>query len=89
MPHVYILQCGDGTLYTGYTTDLKRRLQEHNEGTASRYTRSRLPAVYVYTEYVDNKSLALKRELTIKQMTRNEKMRLIQQNGTCTCEDCT
>ena len=89
MPYVYILQCGDGTLYTGYTTDLKRRLQERNEGAASRYTRSRQPAVYVYTEYVENKSLALKRELAIKQMTRREKMRLIQQTEPCTREECT
>ncbi|KAA0139411.1 GIY-YIG nuclease family protein [Gimesia chilikensis] len=74
---VYILRCVDGSFYTGITTDLNRRCEQHNAGTASRYTRSRLPVSMVYHEIQANRSLALKRELEIKAMSRKAKEELI------------
>lgn len=74
---VYILRCADGSFYTGITTDLERRCDQHNAGTASRYTRSRLPVSMVYHEIQANRSLALKRELEIKAMSRKVKEELI------------
>ena len=74
---VYILRCADGTLYTGITKDVKRRRQQHNAGTASRYTRSRIPVRLVYHEAHPSQSSALKRELAIKAMTRKEKLAMI------------
>jgi putative endonuclease len=70
---VYIARCGDGTLYTGITTDPNRRLTEHNAGTGSAYTRTRLPVVLVYQERVTSRSGALRREHAIKRLTRTEK----------------
>jgi len=78
---VYILCCDDGTLYTGITNDLIRRCEQHNAGTASRYTRSRLPVVLVYQEAQDNRSVATKRELEIKALSRQEKESLIRAAG--------
>ncbi len=78
---VYLLRCGDGTLYTGITKDVTRRTQQHNAGTASRYTRSRLPVALVYQESAPSQSLALKREATIKAMSRMDKESLIRQTG--------
>ena len=75
---VYILRCSDGSLYTGITNDLPRRCEQHNNGTASRYTRSRLPVELVCQEAQDSRSRALKRELAIKAMTRKAKETLIQ-----------
>ena len=75
---VYILRCADGSLYTGITNDLDRRLEQHNAGTASRYTRSRLPVTLEYREEPKTKSNALKRELEIKALSRKEKEALIQ-----------
>lgn len=75
---VYILRCADDTLYTGITNDLVRRCQQHNAGTASRYTRSRLPVVLVYQESQASRSLALKREVAIKALSRQQKELLIQ-----------
>ena len=63
---VYILQCGDGSLYTGITKDVSRRCERHNAGSASRYTRSRLPVIVIYQESQATRSLALKREAAIK-----------------------
>lgn len=74
---VYILRCADGSLYTGITNDLARRLEQHNAGTASRYTRSRLPVLIEYQEEWPNQSAALKRELAIKSMSRAAKESLI------------
>ncbi|MSR58894.1 MAG: UV DNA damage repair endonuclease UvsE [Planctomycetaceae bacterium] len=74
---VYLLRCADGSLYTGISNDLPRRLEQHNAGTASRYTRSRLPVVLVYREAQASRSLALKRELAIKALSRREKESLI------------
>ncbi len=74
---VYILRCADGSLYTGIAKDVDRRLKQHNAGTASRYTRSRLPVTLEYQEEQPNQSLALKRELAIKAMSRQKKESLI------------
>lgn len=75
--YTYILKCSDSTLYTGYTTDLDRRLKEHNKGIAAKYTRGRLPVQLVYYESFNNKSDALKREYRIKQLSREEKLKMI------------
>jgi predicted GIY-YIG superfamily endonuclease len=74
---VYMLRCADGSLYTGVATDVDRRLEQHNAGTASRYTRRRLPVVLEYQEEQPNQSTALKRELAIKAMSRQKKESLI------------
>ena len=74
---VYILNCADGTLYTGITNDLDRRIKAHNAGTASKYTRVRRPVSIVYSEEVETKGDALRRELQIKRLTRSEKMAII------------
>jgi len=74
---VYILRCADGSLYTGITTDVSRRCQQHNAGTASRYTRCRLPVKIVYQESKPDRSSALKREAAIKTMTRKAKLAMI------------
>ncbi len=75
---VYLLRCADDSLYTGITTDVRRRCDQHNAGTASRYTRSRLPIRLVYEEVLTNRSLALKREAAMKTLSRMEKESLIQ-----------
>jgi predicted GIY-YIG superfamily endonuclease len=74
---VYILRCADGSLYTGIAKDVDRRLKQHNAGTASRYTRSRLPVALEYQEEQPNQSMALKRELAIKALSRKAKELLI------------
>ena len=76
--YVYLLQCADGTLYTGYTDDPVRRTRVHNAGKGAKYTRSRLPVELVYQEQCPDKSAALRREYAIKQMTRQQKLNLIQ-----------
>ena len=76
---VYILRCADGTLYTGITNDLDRRLLAHGRGRASRYTRSRLPVLLVYKESVRGRSAALRREMAIKALSRTEKLKLVRQ----------
>jgi predicted GIY-YIG superfamily endonuclease len=75
--YVYVVRCADGTLYTGTTTDTARRVAQHNAGTASRYTRSRLPVVLVYQKRVADQSAALVREAAIKKLSRGEKEVLI------------
>ncbi len=74
---VYILRCADGSLYTGITKDMKRRCQQHNAGTASRYTRSRRPTKLLWQEAQPSQSTALKREAAIKAMTRKGKLAMI------------
>ena len=76
---VYRLQCGDGSLYTGCTDDVQRRLQVHRSGKGAKYTRSRLPLELAYREEVPDRSAALRREAAIKKMTRQEKLSLIKQ----------
>jgi predicted GIY-YIG superfamily endonuclease len=75
--HLYILQCSDGTLYTGITNDLARREAQHNSGTASRYTRSRRPVQIVHQEPCRNRSYALKKEYAVKSLSRKEKEEFI------------
>jgi UV DNA damage endonuclease len=74
---LYLLRCADGSLYTGISTNVSRRCQQHNAGTASRYTRSRLPVELVYQESQASRSVALKRELAVKAMSRQGKESLI------------
>jgi UV DNA damage endonuclease len=74
---LYIVRCADGSLYTGITNNVPRRCEQHNAGTASRYTRSRLPVELIYQESQASRSVALKRELAIKAMSREEKESLI------------
>ena len=78
MYSVYLLRCGDGSLYTGITTDVARRVAVHNAGKGAKYTRSRLPVTVVYQEPQPDKSAALRREIKIKAMTRAEKLKLIE-----------
>lgn len=76
--YVYILECKDGTLYTGYTNNLKKRLLAHNQGTTgAKYTRGRRPVVLIYSEKYKSKSKALKREWEIKCLKRKDKVMLI------------
>jgi len=74
---VYLLRCGDGTLYTGATNDLARRLARHASGRGARYTRARLPVVLVHAERARGRSAALRREAAIKQLDRRSKLALI------------
>jgi predicted GIY-YIG superfamily endonuclease len=74
---MYIVRCVDGSLYTGIAKDVARRCRQHNGGTASRYTRSRLPVKLVYQEAHPSQSSALKREAATKAMTRREKLAMI------------
>ena len=84
---VYMLRCGDGSLYTGWTNDLEKRLKAHAAGKGGKYTRARLPVALVYTEACESAHEARSREWHIKQLTRAEKLRLIEEadnakNGT-------
>ena len=82
--YVYIVECADGSLYTGYTVNLKNRINEHNFGSlGAKYTRSRRPVRLVYQEEFENISLALKREHAIKKYTRKKKLILISRANTC------
>lgn len=74
--YVYILRCSDGSLYTGWTMDLDRRLAAHTAGTASRYTRSRLPVTVFASVQVSDKSAALREEARVKALSRPEKLAL-------------
>ncbi|HET9036536.1 MAG TPA: GIY-YIG nuclease family protein [Myxococcaceae bacterium] len=74
---VYILRCGDGSLYTGATNDLEARLRVHRRGRGAAYTRSRLPVRLVYAEPAVDRSAALRREWLLKQLTRPEKLALL------------
>ena len=74
---VYMVECADKTLYTGWTTDVDRRLKAHNAGRGAKYTRERGPVRLVYVEEMPNRRAAMKRELEIKRMRRAEKLALI------------
>jgi putative endonuclease len=82
MNYTYILRCADGTLYTGWTNDLTRRVAAHNNGSGGKYTRSRLPVRLVYFEEFEDKQGALRREYAIKRLPRREKELLIEHSGT-------
>lgn len=75
--YVYVLKCADGSLYTGYTTDLERRIGEHNDGAGAKYTRGRTPVELVYTERFESRSAAMSREYAIKRLSRAEKEALV------------
>lgn len=77
MHFVYILRCEDNSLYTGYTTDVEKRLEVHNSGKGAKYTRARLPVRLVYYKRVDSKSTGLKLEARIKKLTKNQKEALV------------
>ena len=77
MWYLYVLRCGDGTFYTGITTDVERRLEEHRQGRGAKYTRGRGPLELAYQEKCGTHSEALKREYAVKRLTREEKEDLI------------
>ncbi|MBQ8983273.1 MAG: GIY-YIG nuclease family protein [Lachnospiraceae bacterium] len=79
MNYTYILECGDKSLYTGWTTDIQKRLLVHNQGKGAKYTRSRLPVRLLYYEVHATKEEAMRREYAIKQLTHEDKLRLIEQ----------
>ena len=81
MYFAYLLQCADGTLYGGYTTDLQKRLATHNSGKGAKYTRSRLPVELVYWEECPTKEAAMSREWQLKHLTREKKLELIAQKA--------
>lgn len=83
MPYfLYILRCGDGSLYTGITTDVEKRLAAHQRGKGAKYTRGRGPLTVVYRETCGDKPAALRRELEVKALTREQKLALIEERYT-------
>ena len=78
MNYAYILRCCDGTLYSGWTNDLEKRLKAHNSGRGGKYTRSRLPVELVHFEEFETKSEAMRREYEFKQLSREQKLKLIE-----------
>lgn len=84
---VYILRCGDGSLYTGCTNDLPRRLEAHRSGKGAKYTRSRPPVELAYREEAPDRSAALRREAAIKRLDRRGKLALIAKKEEGTCGD--
>lgn len=80
MCYVYILECSDSTLYTGWTNNLCKRIETHAKGKGAKYTKCRLPVKLVYFEEYEDKISAQKREYAIKQLTRKEKLQLIISN---------
>ncbi|MCI6120464.1 GIY-YIG nuclease family protein [Bariatricus sp. SGI.161] len=77
MNYTYIVRCKDGTLYTGWTNDIEKRIKAHNEGKGAKYTKSRRPVKLVYYEEFQTKEEAMKREYAIKHMRRKEKEKII------------
>lgn len=75
---VYLLRCADDSLYCGWTTDLDRRVTEHNAGTASRYTRSRLPVTLAWSRTMESRPAAMREEARIKRLPRAQKLRLLE-----------
>ncbi len=81
--YTYVLRCSDGTFYTGYTTDVQRRVAEHDAGDGAKYTRGRTPVELVHVEGFDSKSAAMSREYEIKQLSRERKEALVEASETC------
>lgn len=81
MNYTYILKCKDDSLYTGWTNDLEKRIQAHNEGKGAKYTKPRRPVTLVYYEKFQSKEEAMKREYAIKHMTRAQKEKLVGEAG--------
>jgi putative endonuclease len=75
--YIYVLQCSDTTLYTGYTNNVEKRVQVHNSGKGAKYTKARLPVKCLYQESFDTKSDALKAEYAFKKLTRKQKLEYI------------
>ena len=80
MNYTYIVRCADGTLYTGWTNDLEKRMAAHNSGEGAKYTRSRLPVKLLYYESFETKEEAMSREWHIKKLTRAQKLALVSHN---------
>ena len=78
MHYVYVVECRDGSYYTGYTTDVQRRVAEHDAGEGAKYTRGRTPVDLVYTESFESRSAAMSREYEIKSLSRRQKERLVE-----------
>ena len=78
--YTYIVRCSDGTYYTGWTNDIDKRIKSHNDGSGSKYTRTRRPVVLVYYETFETRQEAMSREWHIKHMSREEKEKLIHGN---------
>ena len=83
MNWVYMLRCGDGSLYTGWTNDLEHRVKMHSEGKGGKYTRAHLPVELVYSECYETPTEARSREVKIKRLSRAEKLRLIERKENC------
>ena len=83
MNYTYMLRCADGSLYTGWTNDLSRRLAAHNAGRGGKYTRTRRPVTLVYAEAHTEKQEAMRREYRIKQLTRAQKEALLEADSNC------
>ena len=77
MNYTYIVKCSDGTFYTGWTNDLTRRVEAHNQGRGAKYTKARRPVTLIYYETFETKEEAMKREYAIKRLSRKEKEELI------------
>ena len=77
--YCYIVECADGTYYTGWAVDPEKRMQDHNKGRGAKYTRTRLPVKLVYVEEQPDRTIAMKRERAIKKMTRSQKQKLFLQ----------
>lgn len=75
--YTYIVECSDGTYYTGWTVNLENRIKAHNNGTGAKYTKTRTPVSLIYFEVLESKSLAMKREAAIKKLSRKKKELLI------------
>lgn len=78
---VYMVKCSDGTLYTGYTNDVEKRVATHNKGRGAKYTRSRLPVTLVYQKLYPTRSIAMKAEYMLKQFSRGSKLMLVKHYG--------
>lgn len=79
--YMYVLECADGSLYTGYTTDVQRRLKTHNAGKGAKYTRARLPVTLLYSESFTSKPQAMSAEALFKQKTREQKLKYIKEHS--------
>lgn len=82
MNYTYIVKCRDATLYTGWTTDLDRRVSAHNDGKGAKYTKTRRPVELVYFESFETKQGAMRREWEIKQLSRKDKLKRIKERNT-------
>ncbi len=81
MNYAYILRCSDGTLYSGWTNNLEKRLAAHNSGKGAKYTKTRLPVELVYFEEFESKNEAMSREAHLKQLSREQKLKLINEKA--------